>query len=149
MKQLHPPRNYSGFTLVELLMVIMIIAVLAGLVIGTASYANKKAAISQVMADIERIKIALDNYKATYGAYPKVDGIANLIQAIHTKPIQRSEPVFIELKPSEITSGRIVDPWGNDLRYRGNPANNDATFYDLWSHGPDGKSGTQDDITNW
>jgi hypothetical protein len=42
-----------------------------------------------------------------------------------------------------------LDPWDNDYQYEYPPTNNRRDFPDIWSYGPDGEDGTDDDITNW
>jgi prepilin-type N-terminal cleavage/methylation domain-containing protein len=63
----------GGFTLIELLTVIAIIVLLAGLVVGISSYANRHAVESRTKAEIAAICSALENYKADYGGYPPLD----------------------------------------------------------------------------
>ena len=64
--KLHP----RGFTLVELMAVIVIIGLLAGLVIMVAGYINKKSAISRATAEMAALSLAIDNYKFDVGVYP-------------------------------------------------------------------------------
>lgn len=61
----------AAFTLVELLTVIMVIAVLAGLVLSTAGYVQKKAATSRATAEIAALSAACESYKADNGIYPR------------------------------------------------------------------------------
>ncbi len=60
----------SGFTLIEMLVVLVIIMVLAGIIVGAAKYARTKAARSRAQAEIAAIETALESYKSDYGAYP-------------------------------------------------------------------------------
>ncbi len=70
MKQPRNPRSPAvGFTLVELLTVIAIIAILAGLVLSTAGYIQKKAAHSRAESEIAAMEAAVESYKADNGAY--------------------------------------------------------------------------------
>lgn len=63
-------KRTGGFTIVELLVVMAIILVLAGLVLGTSSYVHNKAARSRAEAEIAAMSAALENYKADNGVYP-------------------------------------------------------------------------------
>lgn len=63
----------GGFTLIELLTVIAIIVLLAGLVVGISSYANRSAVESRIKAEIKAMEAALEAYKADYGGYPPLD----------------------------------------------------------------------------
>ena len=60
----------SGFTLVELLAVAVVIMIVAGLVIRTTGYVNKKSNISRANADFAALNLALENYKLNFGVYP-------------------------------------------------------------------------------
>lgn len=64
------PASTKGFTIVEVLVVMAIILVLAGLVLGTSSYVHNKAARSRAEAEIAAMSAALENYKADNGVYP-------------------------------------------------------------------------------
>ena len=65
--------SISGFTLIELMTVMSIIIILAGLVVGISSYANRSAIESRTKAEIKAMETALESYKADYGAYPPLD----------------------------------------------------------------------------
>jgi len=64
------PSRTTAFTLIELLIVMAIIIVLAGLILATANYVQKKGYRSRAEAEIAAISAALENYKADNGAYP-------------------------------------------------------------------------------
>lgn len=153
-----------GFTLVELLVVVAIIAILAGLVLGIAGYASQKADRGRAISELERIKNALEEYRIAYGTFPQNTASAdsrNLASALWYKPQQEGRKPFLTWKgwnnPNASTN-RIYDPWGNEYRYYydadGNPNyspnNNSKLTYDLWSVGPSAAPNqTDDDITNW
>ncbi|MCC7519031.1 MAG: hypothetical protein IT578_07595 [Verrucomicrobiae bacterium] len=63
----------GGFTLIELLTTVAIIIILAGMVVGISSYANRNAVESRIRAEIKAMETALEAYKADYGAYPPLD----------------------------------------------------------------------------
>ena len=145
----------SAFTLVELMTAIAIIAILVGLIFGIAGYAMRKANQSRAVADMEKIKNALEEYRAVYGLYP-----ANTVANDSTTWISnlwRHSPPFLVLKGWNNPSSNYpaLDPWGNDYRYYhdvdGNPNyathNNSKFGYDLWSEGPD--TNAEDNINNW
>ncbi len=67
-------RNRSGFTLVELLTVVVIIIALAALTVQVAGYANRRSAVSRAQAEIAALEAALESYKADNGAYPVFSG---------------------------------------------------------------------------
>jgi type II secretory pathway pseudopilin PulG len=64
-------RHYNAFTLIELIVVIGIIIVLAGLVLSTAGYARKKSARARAETEIAAMSAACENYKADNGVYPR------------------------------------------------------------------------------
>ena len=114
----------NGFTLVELLAVIAVIILLAGLVTGLSGLAASKSATAKAEAELERIKLALEEYRSEKGSYPT--GIGGALT-------NYGENIVIE------------DPWGNDYRY-----DQVARFeYRLRSIGPDGEADTDDDIGNF
>ncbi|MBA2433771.1 MAG: type II secretion system GspH family protein [Verrucomicrobiota bacterium] len=63
-------RNFAGFTIVEVLVVLAIILVLAGLILATSSYVHNKGARSRAEAEIAAMSAALENYRADNGVYP-------------------------------------------------------------------------------
>ncbi|MEO6846272.1 MAG: type II secretion system protein [Chthoniobacterales bacterium] len=67
-----PFKNLHAFTLLELLVVMAIIMVIAGLTLATSSFVHTKAAKARTTAEIESISLALDNYKAEMGEYPQL-----------------------------------------------------------------------------
>jgi general secretion pathway protein G len=80
----------------------------------------------------------------TVGSYPKgEDGLKDLIYRPKEKEAAgKWRGPYLEDERS------LKDPWGNLYRYRC-PGKHNTAGYDLWSAGPDGKDGTNDDITNW
>jgi prepilin-type N-terminal cleavage/methylation domain-containing protein len=166
----------AGFTLVELLTVLIIIAILAGLVVGAGKYALTKAGASRAQGEIAAMELALEHYKNDNGHYP-----ATVLNGKRSSPSPPGIPTSIEIynstnlysalsgkyftfKPNQTrvdqASGAtyVVDPFGNPYNYYCPPAGavspqpwtNTASF-DLWSYGPNGinDEGTNDDITNW
>ena len=136
----------SGFTLIEILVVIVVIAILATLVapnifqhVGAAKGATAKS-------QIEMLGAALDAYRLDNGRYPTSDqGLGALwnIPAAEPRPTNWRGPYIRKDVP--------LDPWGRAYGYR-SPAQQSRVGYDLWSLGADGaEGGTGDsaDIKNW
>src|SRR5215475_11267947 len=71
-------RRYNGFTLIELVLVVGIIIVLAGLVLSTVGYARKKGALARAETEIAAMSAAIENYKADNGVYPSNPDTNNL-----------------------------------------------------------------------
>jgi general secretion pathway protein G len=132
-----------GFTLVEILVVITIVVLLAGLAITNL---NKVLGSSQV--DVAKLfvnqglKTALFTFRMQMGNYPTTDeGLQALITAPQGKADRWRGP-YIE------GNSIPLDPWKQPYQYR-YPGVHNKDGYDLWSIGPDGKDQTDDDIGNW
>lgn len=132
----------TGFTLIELMLVIIIMGVLAAMVVPRMAGRSEQARIARVEADIiSNIPLSLDLYELDNGTYPSTE---QGLKALLMKPTGIPEPVnwngpYLKRKP--------VDPWGSPYQYR-YPAAHEGVDYDLYSLGPD-KIESDDDITNW
>lgn len=160
------PRSRHGFTLIEMLTVITIIVILAGLVVGGFGFVKEKQKRSKAEIQVKLLANACEEFKADNGFYPGIndnttgDG-KNMSKELYSDlywdsdrdgsgPKSDSDQrIYIsELDPENNKQGwtdgrgqnvRILDPWNNEYRYRkGNNANNPD--FDLWSAGPDGKT---------
>ena len=137
------PRD--GYTLIELLIVIAIIAILASLVLSAAGYVQKKGARSRAEAEIAAVGAALESYKADNGDYPS--GSASLVLVTSLMP--SSGKVYFEFNSKSTNSSGWLDPFGSPYSYiytNGSP-NNGTNNYDLWSTAGGGSSNTW--IKNW
>ena len=135
------PALQRGFTLIEIMVVVIIIGVLVALIAPNMIGQTDKARVVAAGADIHSISSALQMYKLDNFSYPTTD---QGLQALVTKPSGAPEPKnwnkegYLPKKP--------MDPWGNDYIYVSPGAHGP---FDLSSHGPDGKDGGDDDIVNW
>lgn len=137
-----PPRRRAGFTLIELLLVLVIVATLAALVaprfIGQGTEAKIKAARGQ----IGHFESALKLFESEYGRFPTDDeGLDALANPPAKDDGSENDTAYLE-------KGVPTDPWGNAYGYK-NPGEKNTRFVDLWSAGPDGQDGTDDDVGNW
>ena len=132
-----------GFTLIELMLVIMIIATLAALVVPKFTGRAEQAKVTAAQSDIQvNIPTALDLYELDNGFYPSTEqGLAALRDQPSTAPVPAkwSGP-YLKRKP--------LDPWGNAYHYQ-SPGSHNPNSYDLFSYGKDGAEGGKDDVTNW
>lgn len=134
----------SGFTLIEIMLVIILIGVLAAITVprltGKTTQARVAAAVSEIKGTIS---VSLDMYELDAGRYPTTEqGLKALIE----KPSSSPEPTSWKgpyLKKKEVP----LDPWGNEYIYECPGKQNED--YDLSSSGPDGIAGNEDDINNW
>ena len=116
----------TGFTLIEMLAVMAIIGILAGLILGVSSYASRKASESKAIAEMEKIKNGCEEYKIKFGTYPTTNTITQISNFV---------------SDLEFTNSVINDPWGEayDVKI--------TTFsVTIVSKGQDGELGTADDI---
>ena len=132
-----------GFTMMELLVVLAILGLLAGLAISnvTGIFGGAQASTAQLFVK-ESMKTSLFTYRMTMGDYPSTaDGLQALITAPGNKAGSWRGP-YIE-------GGKVpLDPWNEPYQYA-SPGQKNKSGYDLWSKGPDKQSGTADDIGNW
>ena len=127
----------NGFTLVELMLVVTILGILAALVIPRIAGRSEQARVTAAHADIfGGIKTALDAFEVDNGFYPK--SLQDLLQ--QPSNAKNWHGPYLENMPQ--------DPWVNPYVYT-YPGRRNPSGYDLYSTGPDGKAGTDDDIGNW
>jgi len=133
-----------GFTLIEIMLVIIIIGVLVAMVVpsisGRSNQARKAAAVTDIESNLDN---ALDLYQLDNGHYPTTEqGLMALIE----KPT--ADPVPAKWSGPYLKKKRLPkDPWGHEYVYAF-PGEHNKEGYDLSSLGPDGIAG-KDDITNW
>ncbi|MFH1282898.1 MAG: type II secretion system major pseudopilin GspG [bacterium] len=137
-------KTNKGFTLIELMLVVVILGILVTMVIPRLVGRSKEARISAAKADIEaNIAIALDLYELDNGNYPSTE---QGLEALRIKP--ESPPLPKKWKGPYIKKKVPVDPWGNKYVYQC-PGSHNKEDYDLYSLGADGVEGGGDDISNW
>lgn len=133
------PSPSSGFTLVELLLVLVILGVLAALVVPKFTNKSEKARVTAAHTDISSLEVALDSFEIEVGRFPNSEeGLRALVEPV-ASATNWGGPY--------IKRGMPMDPWGRPYVYRF-PGQHNPTSYDLYSLGPDGREGT-DDIDNW
>lgn len=135
--------NRKGFTLIELMLVVVIISVLAAAVVGNFVSSGEKAYKARVDADIATFTTMLDMYQLDNGMYPTTE---QGLKALYEKP--SSAPVPANWAKGGYIKNAPIDPWKGEYKYR-YPGQFKKDSYDIWSMGLDGKDGTEDDIGNW
>jgi len=131
----------AAFTLFEILIVVALIALLAGLAIqqGGKIFDEQRVKITRLYVE-NTLKIPLTRYKIATGDYPSTE---EGLQALATRPASAGDrwsgPYVDKLE---------IDAWASPYQYS-YPGTHNPSGYDLWSMGPDKKSGTPDDIGNW
>ena len=138
-------RNKSaGFTLVEIMVIVVIIGILAATIIpqfiGTeqdAKVGAAKAQVSEIDSAIERFYVQMDRYPTTE------EGLKVLVDPPAGEDAQKWRGPYIKQLRN--------DPWGNPYQYL-NPGTHHPSSYDVWSRGKDGVDGGEGenaDIGNW
>jgi len=138
-------RNDLGFSMIELMAVVIIIGMLSGLVGMAVMGRLEKAKLKTTQVQINQLSTALDQFKMDNGFYPSTEqGLESLID----------EPT-VGRSPKNYQDGGYLsrralpkDPWSMQYNYRQPGIQNQGSF-DLWSNGPDEQEGTEDDINNW
>ena len=140
--------NNHGFTLIEIMAVVVIIGLLSG-VVGFAVFQQiDKARVVAVRAQIDRIEGSLELYNMDNGRFPTTE---QGLEALVEEPTSAPEPINYQ-GGGYIKGGQLpVDSWGNEYEYE-SPGTNNSDSYDIWSYGKDGTPGGEDlnaDIGNW
>lgn len=129
-------RGPAAFTLIELMVVITIIAILAGLTLGSMGYVNRKSAEARARTEVAALSAAIDSFKLEYGKYPENED--TLYAELTGTGTINTNKVFFEPTPGMVTNNDFIDPWGTPYRYIPNPTNADSVnigFFDLYSEG--------------
>ena len=131
----------KGFTLLEVMVVIVILGILASMVVPNLMGNKDKADQQKAISDIVALENALDLYRLDNSIYPTTEqGLDALVQKPNSSPEPRNyrEDGYVKRLPQ--------DPWRNDYLLL-SPGENGKL--DIFSTGPDGQAGTDDDIGNW
>jgi general secretion pathway protein G len=139
----HTLHRKSGFSLIEILIVIALIAVLATVAIGNLGgiFSGQQEKVASLFVK-QTLDTALVPYRLDVGNYPTTEqSLAALMKAPAGKEAKWKGAYLKELP---------LDPWDNPYQYRfpGSKNINGARGYDAWSWGPDGTE-SSDDIGNW
>jgi general secretion pathway protein G len=141
MKQLKNLKQ-SGFTLLELLVVLGIIAMLAGLVGPKVMERFEQAKVKGAKVQIEELSQTLDTYKLDVGSYPTTDqGLEALLEA--PEGVNRwSGPYLSKAKVP-------LDPWNQEYKYASPGEHGKFDIFSLGADGKEGGEGSDRDITSW
>jgi general secretion pathway protein G len=134
-------RNIRGFTLLEVMVVIVILGILASMVVPNLLGSQERANIQKAVSDINALETSLTMYKMDNYQYPSTEqSLEALVTETDIEPAARRFPQggYVKRLPN--------DPWGNEYQLL-NPGEHGTM--DVFSMGPDGEPGTDDDIGNW
>jgi general secretion pathway protein G len=144
---MHPRRirrNAAGFTLIELMVVIVIIGLLATVVTLNVLPSQDRAMVEKARTDVSLLEQALDTYRLENLAYPRSeDGLQALLKppASLSRPERYRAGGYIRRLPT--------DPWGHAYRYRHPGQHGPFDVYSLGADGTEGGEGNDADIGNW
>ncbi len=131
----------KGFSLIEVMVVILIIGIMTAIIAPNILGNTEEAKLKKAAIDIQQLESALEMYKLRNNVFPSTEqGLEALVTASNIEPVPRNFPTdgFIKRLPQ--------DPWGNDYQLL-NPG--EMGTIDIFSSGPDGQPGSDDDIGNW
>lgn len=131
----------KGFSLIEVMVVILIIGLMTAIIAPNILGNTEEAKLKKAAVDIQQLEGALEMYKLRNNVFPSTEqGLDALVNEPTIDPIPRNYPAdgFIKRLPQ--------DPWGNDYQLL---SPGELASIDLFSNGPDGQAGTDDDIGNW
>ena len=146
LRQNHRTANQRGFTLIELMVVLVILGILAGLIVPRIMGRPEEARRTKARIQIGSIETALKLYKLDNGDYPSTEqGLQALVEAPATGRLAKKWR-----KGGYLDKGQVPrDPWGNEYIYLSPGMHGD---YDLIAYGPDNEPGGEDkdaDVTSW
>ncbi len=122
-----------GFTLLEIMLVLVIIAAIAGIAVVNIGSFQERGFRRTASAEISNLKTMLESYKLEVGTYP------SQLSHLHEQPSDLADPTkWMKISKKPINP----DPWGRPYEYTVN-----GSDFELRSLGPDGQSGTEDDVT--
>ena len=141
-----------GFSLIEIVVVMAIIAGIAGLFLPTLRKARKRALISKAQVAIASLETALSMYETDFSDYPPGDGKdCEKLVFLLEGPIANSSwhGPYMRFKERDLKNGNFIDPWECSYSYKYPQSEHLNAAYLLYSNGPDMIFGTEDDIANW
>ncbi len=133
-------KNNQGFTLIEIMLVVIIIGMMAVVIVPRFAGKQEKAKVAKARTEIAALCLALDNFELDVGRFPSTE---EGLSALFEKPaslgpeVEWDGPYLREMLP---------DPWGNEYQYR--YPGEVAVDYDVWTFGPDGQEGGGDELYN-
>jgi general secretion pathway protein G len=136
-------KRQSGFTLIEVMVVVVILGILAAVIVPKVIDKPDEARLVKVKADIQEIQSTLEVYKLDNYVYPTTDqGLQALVQKPSSDPSPPHWKQYLDQLP--------MDPWGHPYQYL-NPGSHGMSV-DIWSNGADGQpggDGVNADVGNW
>lgn len=139
--KINTQQRQKGFTMIELMVVLVILGILATFVVPQVFSQRDQADRQKAISDLTALENAMEMYRLDNGVYPTTQqGLEALVNAPQMDPRPRNfrEGGYIRRLP--------LDPWGNEYRLI---SPGQFGRYDIFTVGPDGQPGTEDDIGTW
>ncbi|MGB0723349.1 MAG: type II secretion system major pseudopilin GspG [Gammaproteobacteria bacterium] len=142
----HKPRgkDYGGFTLIEVMVVVVILGILAAIVVPKIMDRPDEARVTRAKQDVRALEAALQLYKLDNFRYPSTD---QGLQALVEKPSGAPEPK--RWKEGGYMDRLPKDPWGNDYQYLNPGVKGSIDIMSLGADGQPGGEGADQDVGNW
>ncbi len=144
MKRTTQRSRNRGFTLIEIMVVVVILGILAALIIPNIMDRPDQARIAKTKQDIRALDTALSLYRMDNYRYPTTE---QGLQALVEKP--GTPPVPPNYKPGGYLKRMPKDPWGNDYIYLSPGSHGEYDLSSLGADGQPGGEGVSADINNW
>ena len=131
-----------GFSLIEIMVVVVILGILASIVVPKIMGRPDEARVVKAKQDVLTIQNALDLYKLDNGLYPSTDqGLIALVEKPTSAPIPRDWKTYLKSVPK--------DPWGRDYLYLNPGQHGEIDVFTLGASGQPGGTGINAEIGNW
>ncbi len=139
LEEKYSRQRSGGFTLIEVLVVLIILGLLAAIIVPRVTGQAERAKVDQTKIQLRALKDALEMYKLDNGMYPTTQqGLNALVEKPEIPPEPQRWRQYLDKLPK--------DPWDRDYIYISPGVNKP---FELRSAGPDGEEGTDDDISVW
>ena len=139
----HPQKKHPGFTLVEIMVVVIVIGILAAVIIPQFTGTTTDAKISAAKANVSELESAVERFNVHMDRYPTAEEGLNALVAAPPGEEQKWRGPYVKVVRN--------DPWGHPFQYR-TPGVHHPSSFDLWSRGADGADGGEGpnaEVGNW
>lgn len=134
--------NQRGFSLIEIMVVVVILGILASIVVPKIISRPDEARVVKAKQDVLAIQNALDLYKLDNGVYPSTDqGLMALVEKATSNPVPQDWKLYLKSLPK--------DPWGRDYLYLNPGQHGEIDVFTLGADGQPGGTGINAEIGNW
>ena len=134
--------NNKGFSLIEIMVVVVILGILASIVVPKIMNRPDEARMVKAKQDILSIQNALDLYKLDNGVYPSTDqGLNALVEKPTASPVPQDWKTYLQSLPK--------DPWGRDYLYLNPGEHGEVDIFTYGADGQPGGTGVNAEIGNW